>query len=143
MLSEFACLLANAPDPKVRDPERAVELAEKAVAGDPRNASFRASLGTARYRAGSWEKAIADLELAANARKPSDPAKANDWFFLAMAHWQLGETGKARSWYDKAIGWIDKNAPQSEDLKRFRAEAQGLLGIPTVDPAKHAPATKD
>ena len=34
-----------------------------------------------------------------------------DWFFLAMARWQLGEKDKAREWYDRAVQWMDKNQP--------------------------------
>jgi hypothetical protein len=52
-----------------------------------------------------------------------------DFFFLAMAHWQLNDKDKAREWYDQAVAWMDKNAPQNEELKRFRAEAAALLGL--------------
>jgi hypothetical protein len=52
-----------------------------------------------------------------------------DWFFLAMCHWQLRDGYKARSWYDQAVQWMDKNNPQNEELRRFRAEAAALLGI--------------
>jgi hypothetical protein len=50
-----------------------------------------------------------------------------DFFFLAMAHWQLND--KARAWYDQAVAWMDKNIPKNEELKRFRAEATALLGL--------------
>ena len=52
-----------------------------------------------------------------------------DWFFLAMAHWQLGETDKARKWFDQAVGWMDKNQPRNAELRRFRAEAAELMKI--------------
>jgi hypothetical protein len=32
------------------------------VAADPKKADFRGTLGAARYRAGDWQGAIADLE---------------------------------------------------------------------------------
>ena len=50
-----------------------------------------------------------------------------DWFFLAMAHWQLGEKDKARQWYDRAVEWMDKNEPMNEELRRFRNEAEELI----------------
>jgi hypothetical protein len=53
-----------------------------------------------------------------------------DFFFLAMAHWQLGEKDEARKYYDKAVAWMDKNKPDDEELRRFRAEAAALLGVP-------------
>jgi hypothetical protein len=62
----------------------------------------------------------------AQLRKGGD---STDFFFLAMAHWQLGEKDKARAWYDQAVAWMDKNRPQDAELKRFRAEAAALLGL--------------
>ena len=53
---------------------------------------------------------------------------ANEGFFLAMAHWQLGEKDKAREWFDKAVKWMDKGKKDDAELKRFRAEAAELLG---------------
>ena len=53
-----------------------------------------------------------------------------DWFFLAMANWQLGNKELARQWYDRAIQWMDKNQSQDAELRRFRAEAGKLLGLP-------------
>ena len=70
--------------------------------------------------------AIAALEKSVTLRKGGD---SFDWFFLAMAHWQLGEKGEARKWYDQAIDWMDKNQPKNEELVRFRDEAAELLGI--------------
>jgi hypothetical protein len=46
-----------------------------------------------------------------------------------MVHWRLGEKEQGRKWYDQAVQWMDKNAPQSAELKRNRAEAAELLGI--------------
>jgi hypothetical protein len=54
---------------------------------------------------------------------------SHDWFFLAMTHWQLGAKDKARAWYDRAVQWMDKNQPDNEELRRFRAEAAELLGL--------------
>ena len=57
---------------------------------------------------------------------------ANDWFFLAMAHWQLGEKEKARQWHDRAAQWMDDNkegVSNTEELRRFRAESAELLGV--------------
>ena len=46
-----------------------------------------------------------------------------------MARWQLGEKDKARTWFDKAVKWMDKNQPTKEELPHFRREAAELLGI--------------
>ena len=53
-----------------------------------------------------------------------------DWFFLAMAHWQLGETDRARQWFERAVRGMDKQFPKAkEELGRFRAEAAELLRV--------------
>jgi hypothetical protein len=46
-----------------------------------------------------------------------------------MALWQLGAREEARTWYDRARPWVQKNAPPNDELRRFRAEAEALLGI--------------
>jgi hypothetical protein len=52
-----------------------------------------------------------------------------------MAHWQLDEKDEARTWYEKAVEWMDMNQPKNEELLRFRAEAAELLGIIEPKPA--------
>jgi hypothetical protein len=56
-----------------------------------------------------------------------------DTFFLAMAHWQLGDKEEARRWYYQAVAWMEKYSPMDEDLRRFRPEAAALLGIKTQE----------
>ncbi|HUE74171.1 MAG TPA: protein kinase [Pirellulaceae bacterium] len=124
--NNLAWLLATTPEAKRRDPAQAVALAQKAVELDPKNAAYPNTLGVAQYRAGDWKAAIAALEKSLELRKGGD---SFDWFFLAMAHWQLGEKDKAREWYDKAVQWMDKHQPNDEELRRFRAEAAELLGV--------------
>jgi tetratricopeptide (TPR) repeat protein len=47
-----------------------------------------------------------------------------------MAHWQQGEKEQARKWYAAALVWAEKWNPRSDELRRFRAEAASLLGLP-------------
>jgi tetratricopeptide (TPR) repeat protein len=132
-MNNLAWTLATTPDVKLRDPRRAVELAAKAAQAEPTTDGHRGTLGTARYRAGDWKGAIADLEQAIGLRKPDDPRNANEGFFLAMAHWQLGEKGQAREWFAKSVQWMEKGNQDDAELKRFRAEAAGLLGVEKKD----------
>ncbi len=118
--------LATCPDPKWRDPAKALELAMRAVQSAPENASFKNTLGIAQYRNGHWEATVKVLE---ETIELSAEGFSFSGFFLAMAHWQLGEKLKARTWYDKSVEWMNQNAPEDEELLRFRAEAAGLLGI--------------
>jgi uncharacterized protein HemY len=119
-------LLATCPDLKLRDPKEAVAHAQKAVELAPGNAWLWNTLGVAQYHNGDWKAAIAALNKSIQLAKRGD---SSDYFFLAMAHWQLNEKDKARAWYEKAVAWVDKHKPNDEELKRFRAEATALLGL--------------
>jgi tetratricopeptide (TPR) repeat protein len=124
----LAGLLANCPDARLRDPKRAVELAQKSATElDPPSAWAWHVLGSARYRTGAWKDSIAALEKSIELRK--DGGDSFPWFLLAMDHWKLGDKGKAREWYDRAVEWMDKNQPKNEDLRRFQAEASELLEL--------------
>jgi hypothetical protein len=54
-------------------------------------------------------------------------------FVLVVVYWQMGNRAEARRWYDKAVAWMNVNEhseePLSVYLRRFRAEAEELLGI--------------
>jgi len=52
-----------------------------------------------------------------------------DMLFLAMAHKRLSQDGEARAWYDRAVEWVEKNAPKDDELRRFREEARALLKL--------------
>ena len=95
--NHLAWALATFPIAGARDPLRAVTLARRAAELEPRNAMYLNTLGVALYRAGDWRGAIGMLgrSVPLNAHHAS-----YDFFFLAMAHWQLGERDEARSWYD-------------------------------------------
>jgi len=111
----------------LRDPPRAVELAKKAVDLAPNEGTNWNTLGVAQYRAGDWNDAIEALQK--SEELSPDRYFSFNAFFLGLAHWQLDEKDEARKWYDQAVQWMEKNQPQDEDLKRFRAEAEELLGV--------------
>ena len=125
-LNNLAWLLATCPEAKLRDPGRAVALAAKAAELSPKEGNFWNTLGAARYSAGDWKEAVAALEKSTALRNGGD---SSDWYFLAMARWQLGDKEDARRWYDKAVRWQEKNQPGNEELTRFRGEAEDLLKI--------------
>ena len=134
-LNELAWTLATCPFERLRDPADAVELAARAVELAPQTGRRWNTLGVARYRAGEWQSAIEALGKSMELSKGGNKGgNASDWFFLAMAHWQLGHNDEARTSYDKAVEWMDKNQPKNEELLRFRAEAAELLGIGEPQP---------
>src|SRR5262249_26235630 len=124
--NSLAWLLATCPEEKLRNPRWAVELARKGVELAPKARGIWNTLGAALYRAGDWQAAIQALE---KSMELSKGGNSFDWFFLAMARWQLGEKDKAREFYDRAVQWMEKNRPKNEELHRFRAEASELLEL--------------
>ena len=124
MNNELAWFLATSSNPRWRDPARAVRLAKKAVAVQQDSANCRNTLGVAHYCNGDYKDAVTELKRAMDLRSAGD---SFDWFFLAMAHWRLGESDLARTWFDRAVQWMDKYNPQDDELRRIRAEAEALL----------------
>jgi tetratricopeptide (TPR) repeat protein len=126
-LNNLAWPLATSADPSFRNTGWALDLAKKAVALRPRDTYAWNTLGVAHYCAGDWHAAIDALA------KSEELAPGRSFgfnaFFLAMAHWQLGEKDEARNWYDQAVQWMEKNKQQYDELKRFREEAAELLGV--------------
>ena len=124
--NQLAWLLATHPDVKLRSPLEAVDFAKRAVAEAPRDANTRNTLGVAYYRVGNYVAAIETLDEAIRLRRRGT---ALDWFFQAMARWQLDDKEAALQDYKQAVEWMEKRAPSDEELRRFRAEAELLLGI--------------
>jgi tetratricopeptide (TPR) repeat protein len=124
--NHLAWLFATCPDHRFRDAGKAVEFAKEAVRLAPTDGAALNTLGVARYRAGEWMLAVEALN---KSMDMSEGGNSFDWFFLAMAHWHLGEKDKARQWYEKAVEWMEKDKPPNDQLRRFRAEAEELLGI--------------
>jgi serine/threonine-protein kinase len=125
--NDIAWFWATCPVIEHRDPVRAVASGQKAVELAPRIGAYWNTLGVAHYRNGDWKAAVEALMKSMQLRPGGD---AIDHCFLAMAHWQLGEKDKARTWYDRAVAWMNKHKPQAEELRRFLSEAAALLGIP-------------
>jgi Tfp pilus assembly protein PilF len=132
--NRLAWFLATCPDTTVRNPEQALAHARSAVelgmkAGEPaaKQTQYWNTLGVAEYRARNWKEAIPSLEKA----EALAPGELFAWnaFFLAMARWQLGEQEQARKEYEQAVQWMEKSQPKNEELRRFRAEAEELLGV--------------
>jgi tetratricopeptide (TPR) repeat protein len=123
--NDLARQLATTENAELRDPPRAVGLAEKAVADVPRNRVFWNTLAIARYRAGDWPGARAAVQ---TSMELGNGGNCFEWFFAAMVYSQLGEKDEAARWYDQAVAWMEKNEPRNTELRRFRAEAAALMG---------------
>jgi tetratricopeptide (TPR) repeat protein/serine/threonine protein kinase len=121
-----AWLLATRPDAAMRDPAEALKLATTALQLEPGKPDHYQCLGVAYYRSGNWKAAVAALERSVERRDGGDGC---DWFFLAMANWQLKNKTGARRWYDQAVKRTNRNGAGDEELARFQKEAAELLQI--------------
>jgi tetratricopeptide (TPR) repeat protein len=124
----LAWILATCADESLRNPAEAIKYARKAIELRPTHANNWSNLGVAEYRAGNWNNALEWLEKANAMRGGKD-----HWhrFFLAMARWRTGDTAGAQKAYADAVRWMEADPKRSQDakLRRFRREAEELLGI--------------
>ena len=89
--NNFAWLLATEPDPKVRDPAQAVELARKAVRIEPKAACL---LEHARNRPLPCRRLVrGDRGIRKSNELDAKTALGFNAYFLAMAHRRRGESG--------------------------------------------------
>jgi tetratricopeptide (TPR) repeat protein len=124
--NSLAWLYVTGPE-KLRDPNQALPLAQKAVRIAPENSNYRNTLGVVYYRLGQWDAAVETFERNSN-------NNAHDLFFLAMCYEHLGEPTKARQRYHRALQWWQSQGAlmppdEVEELNAFRAEAAALLKI--------------
>ncbi|MFV2067393.1 MAG: protein kinase [Pirellulales bacterium] len=126
------------------DWDTCVKLAERIVRKDPSNRPYLTILGAILYRAGRLEEAITRLTEAHGLTQKADSSSgfppAYGWYFLAMAHHDLGNDEEAEKWLDKATEWTDKVFREHEEgtttltwnrrrtLKLLREEAEGMIG---------------
>jgi tetratricopeptide (TPR) repeat protein len=124
---EYAELLNNCSAIQFRDPDRAIVLVREALRLTPHSREGWKMLGVAEYRAGHWAAAIEALGRWARFDPEGDPVAG---FLFAIAHGRLGHTREACDWYDRAVGWMDQYRLRDDRLRRLRAEAAALLGLP-------------
>jgi serine/threonine protein kinase/tetratricopeptide (TPR) repeat protein len=122
----LARLFAMCPATQFRNPNRAIEAANRALQRDPTSIRAWQALGIAQYRAGSWQAA---LEALTKVGDLTDGGDSGEWFFIAMVQWQRGNKEEARRWYQQAVDWMQKHQPADAELRRFRAEAAELLEV--------------
>ena len=131
--NQIAWFLATDAGVEARNGPWAVALAKEAVEkvtsstsrSNRNKAACWNTLGVAQYRVGDWDAAVEALQ---KSMELSAGGSSIDWFFLAMAHWQLGNEDEARQWYERAVKWMEEFQAADKELQRFRAEAEELLG---------------
>src|SRR5260370_11958362 len=113
-LNLLAALLILCPEPKFRDPSRALNLVKKSLELAPHNGQHWNTLGIVHYRLGNWKDAVVALEKSMELLNGLE--ESFNMFFLAMARWQLGDKEQAHKWYDQAVQRMQKDASGSESL---------------------------
>jgi tetratricopeptide (TPR) repeat protein len=129
---ELARFLAQVPVIRLRDWERATELATQGteLAGDDVASWY--TLGVVNHAAGRWGAARVALE---KSLKIKPEGSVSRLFLLAMSQWQLGDRSAAQKSYQQAVDWMQKDGPANKELRHLHAEAAELLGVeyaPTI-----------
>jgi Flp pilus assembly protein TadD len=136
----LAWLLVVCPDPKLRDVKQALEMVRKAVAAAPDDWRFLRTLGVAQHLTGDDPAAIKTLRRSLELHQGGE---AFDYFPLAAAHQQVGDTEEARKWYDKGVAWMAANKhAHAAELAVLRADAEAVLGIANPSAEKTSPEKK-
>jgi WD40 repeat protein/tRNA A-37 threonylcarbamoyl transferase component Bud32/tetratricopeptide (TPR) repeat protein len=117
---------------RAADAQRAVELAERAVAGERTDLTLFA-LGTSRYRAGQYRQAVQALEAATQGRDRGIMLEGQ--LFLSMAYRRLGEHDRAMRNLTLADRFLKTTAPgnvlERTHLRLLRQEVD-LVARPTM-----------
>jgi len=111
-----------------RDPKEALRHARRAVEVGGA-AVYLNTLGVALYRTGAYGEAVTVLDRSLAAGKGE--WDGFDPFFLARCHARLGDDGKGKDCFARAVKWVEARkdlAPQhTGELRAFRAEAEEVL----------------
>jgi predicted Zn-dependent protease len=107
-----------------------VELAEAALAAQPKTYTYLNTLGVALYRAGRYDEAVRRLNEAIKAQ--GSEGTYGDWIFLAMAHHMLGNSQEANRWWAKLGEWIKKGGLQPSSVTGQQLTWRAHLEIQTL-----------
>ncbi len=126
--NNFAWFLATCPVAELRNPHRAVELARRLPEMLPSRHEGWNTLGVALLRARAPREALVAFQQAMALHSGGD---GFDWFFVAMAHQDLGHHAEARRWFDRADRWTVDEWYFHIELRSIRNETAAYLDLPS------------
>lgn len=119
--NDLAWTLVIGPE-ALRDPDRAIEHARRAVALEPGHQAYLNTLGFALYRAARYEEAIPVLERALELSE-ENLAPLNR-LFLALTHACKGDAKTAQEYYTQVKAWYD---PRGGIPSAYQEEVSRIL----------------
>ena len=123
---------SSSPDQKrCRNAEKALPLAQRAIALAANHSSYLNTLGVVYYRLGKFDQAVETLKSGSKLTSNRYIDTLNN-LFLAMSYHRLGQADEARECFRQAPRWTaaDKLPPHlAQESEAIRAEAAALLGV--------------
>jgi len=113
--------------------EEALDMIERAVAGEPDSGYITDSLGWVLYRLGRYEEAVVHMERAVELM-PVDPV-IND--HLGDVYWAVGREREAEFQWHRALSFIEPDSSTDADPDRIRRKLE--LGLDAVLEEEGAP----
>jgi tetratricopeptide (TPR) repeat protein len=111
--------------------DEALDMIERAVAGDPQNGAIVDSLGWVYFRLGRYDEAVIQLEKAA-ALEPVDPV-IND--HLGDAYWAVGRTLEAQFQWHRALSFDPDEAEATRIRRKLDIGLDAVLAEEGASPA--------
>jgi serine/threonine protein kinase/tetratricopeptide (TPR) repeat protein len=122
---ELSWALVACPEPKLRDPQRALEEANQVLRLGHAGTGWSLR-GCAQYRLGYWRDSVEALERALPLG--STMQRQFQFLFLAMAHERVGNPAEARKRYQQALQEV-KTGPRTALDRQLQHEAAALLKL--------------